>query len=266
MLKKFSRKREKELSRNKERITKLLDSLTSGYEESFPFAMENKLMHQTFATQLCTVLNCSQVESLLSLGIGHQIVINELVQNEHLYTSYHIVEGSSKIIQTLKRNVKLPDKVTIFESLFEEFQTDKLYDVIEMGFVLEHVDSPEMLLQKYLQMLRPGGLLIVAVPNARSMHRTLGLKAGLISDIYRLSKYDLELGHQRYYDMDRLTHLLTSHPIEIEQRIGLYLKPFTSKQLQKLELPESVHRALCSLGLEYPEIGSGMMVVARKNA
>lgn len=44
------------------------------------------------------------------------------------------------------------------------------YDVIYCSFVLEHVDRPEWALQNFDRWLRPGGLLIVKVPDRSSLY------------------------------------------------------------------------------------------------
>ena len=43
-------------------------------------------------------------------------------------------------------------------------------------------------------------MLAIVVPNARSLHRLIGERAGLIDDLYRLSEHDLAVGHRRYFD------------------------------------------------------------------
>lgn len=47
---------------------------------------------------------------------------------------------------------------------------DSHFDVITMWFVLEHVDNPFSLLMEAKQILKPGGMLLVRVPNVSRLH------------------------------------------------------------------------------------------------
>jgi 2-polyprenyl-3-methyl-5-hydroxy-6-metoxy-1,4-benzoquinol methylase len=44
--------------------------------------------------------------------------------------------------------------------------------VISFGFI-EHFDNPENVIQKHLDLLKPGGILIVGVPNFTGIHGIL---------------------------------------------------------------------------------------------
>jgi SAM-dependent methyltransferase len=51
----------------------------------------------------------------------------------------------------------------------QTFDLDRQFDVVVSVFVLEHVDDPEAALRNMLRWTRPGGLLVIAVPNALSL-------------------------------------------------------------------------------------------------
>ncbi len=55
--------------------------------------------------------------------------------------------------------------VDIVHESIENFKTDKKYAVITMCDVLEHVERPDEILQKCRELLLPGGLLYIQVPN-----------------------------------------------------------------------------------------------------
>ena len=64
-----------------------------------------------------------------------------------------------------------------------------------MGFVLEHVEDPAVLLKRHRDFLTPGGKVVVGVPNAESLHRWFGHTAALLEDMDALGSGDLALGH-----------------------------------------------------------------------
>ncbi|NBR68254.1 MAG: methyltransferase domain-containing protein, partial [Actinobacteria bacterium] len=50
-----------------------------------------------------------------------------------------------------------------------------------MGHVLEHVLDPLDAVQRAYAWLRPGGMVLAAVPNARSLHRQAAVSMGLLA-------------------------------------------------------------------------------------
>lgn len=125
-----------------------------------------------------------------------------------------------------------------------------------MGFVLEHVNDPLSIVKQYRQYLNPGGIIYIAVPNAKSLHRVIGHYAGLLPDMYALGPYDIELGHKRYYDLDSITNLVTEAGMQVSVQKGLMLKPITGDQMRKLEWQENIIDALFIIGEDYPAISN----------
>ena len=77
---------------------------------------------------------------------------------------------------------------------------------------------------RYAGFLAPGGVAAIAVPNARSLHRLVGQRAGLLDDLYRLSEHDLALGHRRYFDRERLVALVEGAGLRVAGCEGILLK------------------------------------------
>jgi 2-polyprenyl-3-methyl-5-hydroxy-6-metoxy-1,4-benzoquinol methylase len=51
----------------------------------------------------------------------------------------------------------------------QTWQTDRQWDVVASVYVLEHIADPRRAVANMLAWTRPGGLLVIAVPNARSL-------------------------------------------------------------------------------------------------
>jgi SAM-dependent methyltransferase len=79
------------------------------------------------------------------------------------------------------------------------------FDVISLVNVLEHVDAPDEMVAACVRLLRPGGLLIVHVPNAGSLGARL---RGA-----RWRHYE-PLSHLTYFDQGTLARLLERHGFE----------------------------------------------------
>ena len=240
-----------------------LNLFSSAYQQTFKHYEENILMLSSYADNLVSSLKKQRPTSLLSLGIGHRVVCTRLFETmDGIIDSYVIVEGATKIIDALHSQGRVPRFVRTEHDFFEKYSPKHPLDAVEMGFVLEHVDDPSAILQRYRSFLAPGGVLYAAVPNARSLHRLLGHKAGLLDDLYRLSEADLQLGHQRYYDLDSFCELLCSQGFEIKRVVGLLLKPFTTAQMNSLKLSAEVLQSLCVCAEELPAISNAIMVEA----
>jgi len=240
-----------------------LDKYLSAYSNSFKFLNENEIYLTKFASYLQSDIDKNTfIENFISLGIGHKIVSNTIFQNvlNSKVKNYYVVDGSETLANEYKSKFKEFNNIHIIHSYFEEFipENNLKFDRIEMGFILEHVDDPLFILKKYKEYLSPNGIIHIAVPNARSLHRLIGYKAGLLDDIYKLSEYDLMLGHKRYYDIDTIKDQIINAGLKILDIKGLMLKPITADQMNKIGFfeNENIIKALVEIGEHYPEIAN----------
>ena len=193
--------------------------------------------------------------SLLELGLGHGFTTKIFANH---FERHVVLEGSPAVIRNFKE--KHPEcRAQIVQTFFEKFSTEKKYDVIVMGFILEHVDDPLQVLLYFRQFLAPGGKMFLAVPNAEVMNRQLGHLAGMLDDMSALSENDYQLGHKRYYTVSSLTREVAQAGYRVERMEGIYLKPFTTKQIVSLQLDRRIIIALCDLGVPYPELSCGIL-------
>jgi len=238
-----------------------LNAYKDAYLESFPFYWDETVLLDAYARKLVAALKPRKQVKALSLGIGRQMVSKAIFENVDL-AEYHIVEGAQDIIERYKAESNPPPFVHVHHAWFEKIDFDQKFDAIEMGFVLEHVDDPALILRRYREFLAPGGVLFVAVPNARSLHRLLGQAAGLMPDVYTLSPSDLALGHKRYFDTASITAMVRDSGYRVDQVHGLMLKPLTTGQIQSLKLGRNFDEALIEVGYALPEITNGVLIEA----
>jgi SAM-dependent methyltransferase len=241
-----------------------LNQYQDSYNKELKFSDENHWFSEHYAKKICNAIRDNNAKSVLSLGIGHKVV-NEIITNEfnHGLESYSILEGSVNIINEFaKAYTGYEEKLELVHTYFEEYETTKQFDVIEMGFVLEHVDDPFFILKKYKKYLKDKGVIFIAVPNARSLHRLIGFEAGLTDDIYKLSEYDINLGHKRYFDLDMLSKMVIDSGYKIIKSSGLLLKPITTSQIAQLNWQSNIINALLKIGDDYPEISNGILIEA----
>jgi SAM-dependent methyltransferase len=179
-------------------MRKDLNAVSSEYCPNAATEIENNLILNWYPQRIIT--RFKSAPALLELGLGHGYTAKIFARASERYVA---VDGSSVVIERFQANT--PDfQGEIVESYFEDYTPAEPFDIIVMGFILEHVDDPDLILKRYRAFLKPGGKLYVAVPNAKSMNRRLGLEMGMIDDIYSLNANDIALGHQRQYCRDTL--------------------------------------------------------------
>lgn len=243
-----------------------LDAHQDAYRESFPHHDENMYMLEGYVRRMLDGLAGRTSLRVLSLGIGHRIVSRGLVEGlGDRLDEYVIVEGSREIIDGYVTDFQVEPKMRIEHALFESYtpSSTEPFDVIEMGFVLEHVDDPAVVLSRYREYLEPEGVLFVSVPNARSLHRVVGHAAGLLDDVYRLSSADHALGHKRYFDLQTITQLVNDAGFRASRVEGILVKPLTTAQLGQLSLSPEVHRAFDAVATSLPALSNAIFIEAK---
>ncbi len=110
--------------------------------------------------------------------------------------------------------------IHLFKSNLEDiFFTEKFFDVIIIWHALEHMDDPISVIKETARVLRPGGILTVAVPNFGSF------QAG----IFQKNWFHLDLPRHRYhFTSDTLISCLSKHGFKIlrQHTFSLEQNPF----------------------------------------
>lgn len=234
-------------------MTNSLDSHLEAYQRKSLYDFDNEILLTWYPKRI--LAKEPNIQSVLELGLGHGFATNLFSDrfSEHL-----VIEGSEAVIYNFRE--MFPDcKVEIRNEFFETFDTSKKFDLIVMGFVLEHVEDPVLLLKKFIGLLSEKGKIYIAVPNAEVLNRRLGHLAGMLPDLTELSEHDQLLGHRRYYTVNSLTSDIEAAGLRINTLEGIYLKPFTTSQIASLNFNSSIIQALCEVGVNYPELSCGML-------
>jgi SAM-dependent methyltransferase len=139
-------------------------------------------------------------------------------------------------------------------------------DLVIVSGVIHETGAPEALLQASLRWLKPGGQLLVSVPNAHSFHRLLAVQMGLAESPEALSERNRLLGQSRVYRPEDLRTLVLSLGLQEVSLDGYLFKPFTHAQMAGL-LPALGERGvdgLITLGRQFPLQAAEIALLARK--
>ena len=233
-----------------------LDSFVDAYGADFAYSFDNDIMLNWYPSR---IIECHQpVERTLELGVGHGYTCAKFAKH---FDHYEVIDGSKAVIERF--HTQFPDAgLTLHEGYFETFTPRQPFDLIVMGFVLEHVEDPAVILKRYRDFLTPGGKVVVGVPNAESLHRRFGHAAGLLEDMDALGPGDHALGHLRSFNVASLDALLEDCGYRVTSREGIFLKPLMTDQLKSLNLNDDILAGMCAVGRDYPELSAGLLFEA----
>lgn len=162
----------------------------------------------------------------LELGPASGFMTKQLLEH---FKEIHLVEGSKNLLDQIS---DFPNIVK-YCSLFENFETSIQFDTIIMSHVMEHILDPYFILNKIYDWLKSDGVLLVSVPNAKSLHRLVAVEMGLLNNEYELNKRDEELGHYRVYDLEMLRSQVEKAGFNIIKSGGYFFKPLSNLQIEK---------------------------------
>lgn len=235
----------------------VLDEHLAAYQGQNLYDFDNEILLSWYPQRIMAL--SPGAESLLELGLGHGFSTKAFAPN---FRRHVVLDGSGAVIENFRK--RYPDcTAEIVETYFETYHSAERFDVIVLGFILEHVDNPVKILKRFKEFLKPAGKIYAAVPNAEVLNRRLGHLAGLLPDIQKLSENDTLLGHKRYYTVATLMADAHLAGYEIEKIEGIYLKPLTTQQMVSLNLDRKIIQSLCEIGIAYPELSCGLLAQLR---
>lgn len=234
-------------------MTNILDTHVAAYQGGNIYDFDNTIQLQWYPKRV--IQSAPDARSLLELGLGHGITANAF----QAHFARHVVLDASPAVIANYRERFPQSPVEIVETYFETFASAERFDVVMLGYILEHVDDPVAILKHYRQFVAPGGRVFVTVPNAEVLNRRLGHLAGLLPDMQELSDHDHLLGHKRYYTVDTLKTDIEAAGYTVKRLEGIYLKPLTTSQMLSLGLSDAIIDALCVQAIDYPELSCGML-------
>jgi 2-polyprenyl-3-methyl-5-hydroxy-6-metoxy-1,4-benzoquinol methylase len=198
-------------------------------------------------------------DTILELGPAEGVMTELLAATGKKLT---LVEGSSLFCESLRH--RFPDANTV-NALFEEFQSNELFDNIILGHVLEHVEDAVGVLSRAKKWLKPDeGRLFAAVPNSRSLHRQAAVIMGILREEDTLNEMDMHHGHRRVFNPESFRNSFSRAGLKIEISGGYWMKPVSNAQMEASWTQDMVD-AFMVLGERYPDIAGEIYVVASRN-
>lgn len=136
---------------------------------------------------------------LLDLGCGAGFFLDEAQKRGWVVKG---VDISSTIVEYARKKLNL----SVVKKSFYRYNPSEKYKVITLIQVIEHLQNPEILLQKMYRLLEKGGILCVATPNIESYLSKL-----LKEDF----NYMIPPEHLFFYSSSTLNRLLSKNNFEL---------------------------------------------------
>lgn len=195
---------------------------------------------------------------LLDLGAGEGFLARLLADD---FDDIEIVEASPVYLEKAK-DLLSGRRAVFHNTLIEDFNTRKRFDLVLVAGVLEHVEDPRHVVEKAKKLMKSDGTLIVIVPNATAFHRRVGVEMGLMADCYQLGEQDFRVGHRRYYDLTCLQEEISRTGLRVIRSGGILFKILPNNQMESLS--EDFCDALYEMGKRYPELCAEIFVGCKK--
>jgi len=193
--------------------------------------------------------------SCLELGPAEGLATARLVNH---FADLTCVDGAEMFCRALGER---HPGIQVRCSLIEEYEPGRTFDNVVLGHVLEHVEDPTAVLSRARTWLNPNGRIFASVPNARSLHRQMGVVMTLLPSEHSLNALDRQHGHRRVYDPESFRHEFRKAGLTVEIFGGYWLKPAANAHLEAHWTTEMIDAAMV-VGERYPDIAAEIYVVA----
>lgn len=188
-----------------------------------------KFLSEERVRRSVSILKKFKHNDILEIGCGKSSILNYLKIEE--FDRYTVIEPDDE----LKLN-EIYDKITWYPYKFEDCANllPNTYDFIVINSVLHTVKDPKLFLYWLKEICNDTTTIYLSVPNARSLHRLIGLNFGIITNIYDKSVLDKEFNYHSVFDIDKLRELVNSNGFKILEYVTYCLKPFSDKQMDNI--------------------------------
>lgn len=158
-------------------IRKVLDEAERGRldESGFPaYSHLNPLINWLFWQRLRTAMNFidkhAPYENVLDFGCGSGVMLPFLAQHSRQVTAIDI---DLLPVESLKKYIPLAENVRVLDAKQISLPqlTPKSFDLINALDVLEHVDDLSTTLRDLLNLLKPGGRLVISGPTENTFYK-----------------------------------------------------------------------------------------------
>jgi SAM-dependent methyltransferase len=207
--------------------------------EALPFERILEKFREKRVKEIVSRLRLANGNYILEVGPGP----NPIFPIEGLSLSVDFIEPIEKFVKKLERDprLKIP-KIRIMRGTLEEnlpFSFENKYDLVILSSVLHEFVNPSENLMGIYKAMKPGGKLLVVVPNNQSVHRLIGLAAEITKSFDQLTSTEMLMSQTISFSLETLENFLVGHGFRIIENFSSFLKI----------LPHAKMAELCEAGI-----------------
>lgn len=196
-------------------------------------------------------------KDVLEIGCASGEMTEELMKVSRTLT---VVEPARRFADIARD--KYSPGITVYNCFLEELKKALSFDVIVLSSLLHHIERPDLFLGRVGKFLAIDGIVLATVPNIQSLHRRVGVKAGLLKDEYADTERNIKFHQHGKFDKKSFEELFRTCGFEVLESFGYMLKPFSSEQMMSLNLDWKVITALFEIGRENEHLASQLFIRA----
>lgn len=210
-------------------------------------------------TKLAASIICPECcgKDVLEVGCAGGEMTEDLLESAKSLT---VIEPAERFCRALRD--RFGGRLKVYNAFVEDLAPDRSYDVAVLASLLHHIPEPGSFLRSLKRFLTADGQVLATVPNALSLHRQVGVRAGLLKDEFADSERNRRFHQITKFTKESLCALFVENSYEVEQAYGYMLKPFSSEQMLQLKLDWKVMLALFEIGKENQHLASQLFVKA----
>ncbi len=186
-------------------------------EIEYPDTDPESIIRYNRAIDLVTI---NSGEKILDIGCKYA-TLKELLVKKNVQADYYGVDISSSVFHKIKDFN--PDKFFVADASQNLPFENAKFDYVFALEIMEHVESPTIMLNEIYRVLKDTGRLILSVPNVYSWNEIIG----------NLFKQADTEGHISAFTHQIMERLMSFTKFKIEAYIGTYFRvPFTKRLLK----------------------------------
>lgn len=232
------------------------------YEQAYDAHRFETVQSNFRKRMLLDLLRRLRPRSILEVGCGLDTFAGHWREADR----FVVVEPRPGFAEKARADMADRPEVTVIEAYIEAAAPtlDGPFDLIILSGLLNEIADCRPLLRAVAGLAGPSTIVHVNVPNARSLHRLLAVRMGLISSVLEASEAQRAFQQPWIFTMESLTELVLSCGFSVVEKGSYFVKPFAHSQMQTLQeagfLTPGMLEGLWGLSEDLPDHGSEIFV------
>ena len=204
-------------------------------------------------------------QKILEVGCG----VESLAGFYTTFAEFTIVEPIKNFINRIPAQLggKVEGKVHYVNKNLEDAVGElkkENFDFIVISNLIHELNNPDVILKAACELAGPNTIIHINTPNAKSIHRQLGMKMGLLKHAKELSRLACALQRNQEYELFDLVRMARKHGLKVREQGSYFIKPLSHAQMQTLlesgKISKEFLDGIYKIGHLLPENGSEIFV------